>query len=828
MARFSLFQTRIGTLFILVSLFLSGCASSANSRYWGKTTAPTDKILRYVSGSEPESLDPQIGSGQPEARIAAALFEGLVEYHPKTLEAMPAIAERWEASPNVDEFIFHIRKNAKWSDGKPITAHDFVYSMRRGFAPETVSRTAPLGYFIKYAEAFNGHQLFVERNGKFVTNNDVAAEPAEAKEPPPFGAETEFHKFLNAPARLTVDSDVLKRARSIEPNPKLKEIFKFAPVDFKNAASLANKIKNGSDELSKYLSRNFTPAAFVCADETACSDEAKQALADNLNKVADADSMFAQDWSASLNLSEDAKKLNEAIVAENAKREKANAQIDEEIAQMTDAAKIAEKEKTKKKPLGKLFYANRFLLEQTFADEINPVSMIPVEGKDIGVEAIDDYTVRISLRQSAPFFVGLLTHQFFRFVPQQAIEKSGNDWTRPENIVTCGPFKVNEHHPYDRLIVVRDPNYWDAANVGLDGIDFYPVEEQTTMMNLYKAGALDAFLNHSVPSSWIDEIKQYKDEYLNFPESATAYYSFNVRKPPFDNPKVRQAFSLAVNREALSSFRKVTKPLYYQSPSGGIFPDYDKAMAKVGEQIRQEKNISPEDWAKQQKGFDPELARKLLAEAGFTVTKSGDGWVCENFPIDKVNLSFNTAESNQAIAEFVQAQWKANIGITVPLKTMEFKTFQPARSGLQYEGMAQSLWSADYPDPYTFLSLQYGDPNDGGSGFQDDKYDQMLDEANAELDAQKRYEKLAAAEYYLMSQLPSIPLTVNATNWIKKPYVKGLYPNSGTLHAWKFVYIETDSSKWDANVENIMTDSDPKVDAQINQLMSSQKQAQSQ
>lgn len=402
MARFSLSQTRLGTVLVLVSLFLSGCESSANSRYWGKTTAPTDKILRYVSGSEPESLDPQIPSGQPEARIAAALFEGLVEYHPKTLEAIPAIAESWESSPNVDEFIFHIRKNAKWSDGKLITAHDFVYSMRRGFAPETVSRTAPLGYFIKYAEAFNGHQLFVERNGKFITNDDVAEKPAEAKVLPPFGAETEFHKFLNAPARLTVDSDVLKRARSIEPNPKLKEIFKFAPVDFKNASSLANKIKNGGDELSKYLSQNFTPAAFVCADEAACSDAAKQALADNLNKIADTDSMFMQEWFAQINLSEDAKKLNEAIVAENVKREKANAQIDEEIAQLKDAAKIAEKEKTKKKPLGKLFYANRFLLEQTFPEEINQVSMIPVEGKDIGVEAIDDYTVRISLRQPAP------------------------------------------------------------------------------------------------------------------------------------------------------------------------------------------------------------------------------------------------------------------------------------------------------------------------------------------------------------------------------------------------------------------------------------------
>lgn len=822
MTRISLAQTRLAATLLLSVLFLSGCTSSANNRYWGKTVAPTNKVLRYVSGAEPESLDPQIPSGQPEARIAAALFEGLVEYHPKTLEPIPAIAESWEIAPNVDEFIFHLRRNAKWSDGKAITANDFVYSLRRGFAPDTVSRTAPLGYFIKYAEAFNGNQLFVERGGKFITENDVAEQAGEAKEKPAFGAETEFRKYIQSPTRLTVDSSPLKRAQTIEPNPKLKEFFKFTTADLKNAASLANKIKNGGDDLTKYLNANFAPDALACAVESACSDAAKQTLADNLNKIADTDSLFAQNWSASLNLPTGAKKLSDAIAAENKKRDTANAKIDEEVAQLTDEAKKAEKAKTKKKLIGKLFYANRFLLEQLFPDEINGVSLVPIEGKDIGVEAIDDYTVRISLRQSAPFFVGLMTHQFFRLVPQQAIEQWGNDWARPEHIVTCGAFKVKEHLPYDRLVVVRDPNYWDAANVGLDEIDFYPVEEQTTMMNLYKAGELDAFLNHTVPSSWIDQIKEYKDEYLNFPESAISYYSFNVRKAPFDNPKIRQAFSLAVNRDAIASFRKIAKPLYYLSPSG-IYPDYDRAMAKVGEEIRLKENISLEDWAKRQKGFDPERARQLLTEAGFPVVKKGDAFVCENFPIEKVNLSYNTAESNQAVAEFVQAQWKANIGITVPLKNQEFKTFLPARNALQYEGMAQSLWSADYVDPYTFLSLQYGDPNDGGSGFQDDQYDKMLNEANAELDPQKRYEKLAAAEYYGMSQFPGLPLTINATNWMKKPYVKGMYPNSGTLFPWKFVYLEPDQNKWDTNVENLMKDTDPRVEAQINNLMATQK-----
>lgn len=823
MARISFSQLRTGLTIVVLSCVLIGCVTQqATSRYWGQTEVPKENVFRYSSGSEPESLDPQIPSGQPEARIAMALYEGLVEYDPKDMQPIPALAESWEVSPNVDEFVFHLRKNAKWSDGAPITARDFVYSFRRGFRPETLSRTAALGYFIKYSEAFNGKQFFVKKDGEFVLAKDLAEEPSQMKPVTPFGAETEFRKFIKSPERVTLDSDPLKRAQAIEANPKFKEVFKLSAADLKNAPALANKLKTGPDALTKYLGANLPADALVCADAEACTDAAKQNLAAGLNKILDADSLLAKEWFAGFSAPDEAKKMADAIVAENKKRADANAKIDEEIAALDDEAKKAEKEKLKKKPLGKFFYANRFLLEQSFADEIEPAALVPVRAEDIGIEAVDDYTVRITLRQPAPFFLGLLAHQFFRLVPQQAIEKYGTSWTRPENIVTSGPFKVKEYYPYDVLIVEKDPNYWDAANVKLDRIEFLAIEELSTRMNLYKAGELDAFLNHTVPTAWIDEIRQYKDEYLDFPENATSYYSFNVRKPPFDNPKVRQAFSAAVDRVTLSESRKVTKPLYFYTPTG-IFPDYDVAREKVGEEIRAQRGIAPAEWAKRN-DFDPEKARRLLTEAGYPVLKSGNGWACPTFPTNKVSLTFNTNESNRRVAEFVQAQWKQNLGISVPLKNMEFKTFLPTRNALQYEGMAQSLWSGDYMDPFTFLALHYGFPNDGGSGFQDEKYDNMLDEANAELDPQKRYEKLARAEYYALEQLPAMPLEINATNWMKKPYVKGIYPNPGTLHAWKFIYLERDPAKWDVDVKNVMTEKDAVIEEQLVRLKSTQVQ----
>ncbi len=321
---------------LIVSL-IAGCSGSAKGVYFGKTVAPKDNVLRYISGSEPESLDPQLPDGQPEARIFMALYEGLVEYGPKDQQPIPAIAKSWEISPKVDEFIFHLRNNAKWSDGTPITAHDFVFSLRRGFAPETISRTAGLGYAIKYSSEFNGERVFAKKGDKFVTVSDIEGSPA--KPITTFGPATEFNNFIRSADRITLDGDEKKRAKELEGDPKLK-----AAVD---------------------------GAEFV-----------------------------------------------------------------------------------------------------------------PVKAEDIGVEAIDDFTLRITLKQSAPYFLGLLAHQFFRLVPQKAIEKHGKEWTRPANIVTCGAFKIKQYKPYDALIVERDPMYWDAANVHLDRIEFYPVEELSTMMNL--------------------------------------------------------------------------------------------------------------------------------------------------------------------------------------------------------------------------------------------------------------------------------------------------------------------------------------------------------
>ena len=682
MTRISLNQTRLGIAFLLASLFLVSCRSSASNRFWGKTVAPKDNVLRYITGSEPESLDPAFGTGQPEARIYMALYEGLLEYHPKTMEPIPAIAESWELNKDGTEYLFHLRHNAKFSNGDSITAKDFVYTFRRALSPELASRNANLGYYIKYAEAYNSGGMFVkDGSGQFLLKKDFVKEgesaPAETAPNGGIGTETDFDKFIDSPERLVVKSDEKERAKQLDADPKLK-------------------------------------------------------------------------------------------------------------------AAVAGKE------------------------------LVPVKAEDLGVEAVDDYTLRLKLYQPAPYFIKLIPHQLFRVVHQASIEKFGKDWQRDGNIVTSGAFKVSMHKPYDILTVVKDPNYWDAANVHLDAIEFYPLEESTTMMNLYKAGSVDAVYNHIVPPAWLDEIKPYASEYENMPEVANEYYSISVKKPPMDNVKVRQALSMAIDRNALAEFRKTPKPLSNFTPDG-IFPKYDEARRKVFDEKLKAENTTYEQWSKQ-RVFDAEKARQLMTEAGYPVQKTGSGWSCPTFPVDKVTLSYNTAESNKAVAEFNQAQWKQNLGITIPINNQEWKTFLPDRSGGQYQGMTRNAWVGDYMDPFTFLNLFYSPSNDGATGWWDPKYDKQLDDANKELDEQKRLEMLAAAEFQVLHEQLVIPLLTQATNWMKKPYVKGMYPNPGTLHAWKFVYIERDPNKWDTNAESAMKNSDAQVEEQLKALTATQKQ----
>ena len=655
----SKFRQIVG-LVLLASLAFStySCTvASSNEEFFGTTTPPARNIFRYVNGDEPESLDPVVGNGQPEARLYMALYEGLVEYNPKTLAPDPAIAERWHTNNDSSEFIFHLRHNARWSNGDPIDANDFVYSFRRALNKKTASRNAYLAYYLKYADAYNQQRVFVRdpKTTEFLIAKDfdeslapapLSSSPidsakseylADPNETTP-DADTAFHHQMHTPLRLTLPGDEKSRTKQIEANPKLK-----AAVE------------------------------------------------------------------------------------------------------------------------GKEF--------------------VPVSAEDLGIEAIDKYTLRISLVQQAPFFLSLLAHQVFRIVPRKIVEQYADKWTQPEHIVTCGPFKVKEWVPYDRLVLERDPMYWDAATVKLDELHFYPMNDNSSVMNLYKVGELDAVFNHAVPNPWLHILKTKKD-YMDRGEAAIDYLIINTTKPPLDNPKVRRAFNLSIDKDAYAAWRRIVKPLTAFTPVG-MFPGYPQPKGAA---------------------FNPSEARRLLGEAGYPVEQNADGtFSCPKFPVEQVEFIYNSQAANKAVAEWMQAQWKQNLGVTVGLRNMEWKTFLEAKNKLEYKGFARGAWGADYMDPFTFLSLFYTS-GESGTGWEDPKYIAMLDEANRTLDHNKRYELLAKAEAYMLENQPIIPIDSPSVNWLKKPYVKGMYPNPGSLFPWKYIYIERDQSKWDYGTPSLDAD----------------------
>jgi oligopeptide transport system substrate-binding protein len=561
--------------------------------------------VRYVTGPEPESLDPQIGTSQVEQRIYLALFEGLVEYDPQTLEPIPAIAERWESNHDSTEFTFYLRRNARWSNNEPITAKDFVYTMRRGLDPKFASRAAGQAYYIKNAKAFNEGAAFVQdaATGEFLNDTESSV-----------------------PTRLTVPQGEKQITALLKANPKLEQ-------------AVAGK------------------------------------------------------------------------------------------------------------------------------------TLVPVRGEDVGVEASDDYTVRIFLTQPVPFFVKILPYNFFRLVPEKIITQFGAKWTLPENIATSGAFTLKEWSPYDEIVVERNRNYWDAANVRLEQIKFYPVEDQATVMNLYKTGEIDATYNRSVPRSWL-HMMQKKLDHQDSLEASIEYYIINTTKPPMNDARVRKAFALALNKSLITATRRNSKPLSTLIPLD-IFKGYPSVQAVE---------------------FNPEKAKQLLAEAGYQ--DAAGNYDPGKFPIEEIAITYNTAEANRFYAEIIQSQWKQNLGLTVPLKNMENKTFVNVTSKLEYKGFARYGYAADYIDPYSLLSIFATSGGDNGTGWNDERYVKLLDVANQTLDAERRNQLLAEAEQLFLNEQPIIPLMTTSTNWLKKPYVKGMFPNALTLHPWKFVYVERDSAKW--------------------------------
>ncbi|MBB6481134.1 peptide ABC transporter substrate-binding protein [Spirochaeta isovalerica] len=374
----------------------------------------------------------------------------------------------------------------------------------------------------------------------------------------------------------------------------------------------------------------------------------------------------------------------------------------------------------------------------------------------VQIRALDDMTFQMDLLGPLPYVIGALAHYSFGIVPMHAIEKFGNDWTKPENFVGNGPYVLESWVPQDKITVVPNDKYWDAEAVKLDRVVYLPIEDQNTSHNMYLNGEID--WDTTAPQDQIEQI-QFRDDYHATPQLGTYYYVFQNEKKPFDDPRVRKALSMGFNRKNL--VEKITKA--GQIPAYSMVPDMAGYPAISG---------NFED-------FDE--AKKLLAEAGYP---GGEG-----FPA--FEILYNTSEGHKKIAEYIQSEWKNNLGIDVSLLNQEWATYLSTRNMGDFQ-VARAGWIGDYQDPNTFLDMFItGTPMNGGK-YSNPKYDELISKAATMPDGPERMSVLADAEkIFILEDMGVMPIYYYVTiNMIDLNKWGGFNFNVLDTHPPKDIYLK--------------------------------------
>jgi oligopeptide transport system substrate-binding protein len=381
----------------------------------------------------------------------------------------------------------------------------------------------------------------------------------------------------------------------------------------------------------------------------------------------------------------------------------------------------------------------------------------------LGLSAPDQATVKVVLERPVPYFPVLVAQPPWYPVNPRVLErfgamsKRGTQWTRPGNLVGNGPFTLAEWVPNARIVVAKNPHYWNADKVTLRQIVFFPTENPDTEERDFRAGQLH--VTYSLPVSKIDAYRRDAPDRLRVdPFLQTFFLRFNVKRPPFDDARVRRALSLAIDRDIIS----------LRVLSGG----YPAAHS-----------LTPPDCggytARARVGLDAEQARRLLSEAGHA---GGVG-----IPTFEVQVRNDGVQA--PVMEAIQAMWAKQLGIHVTLATLEQKTWIQNQQTLNYS-VSTSGWAGDFLDPVTFLDLFVTEGGNNWTGWGDNAYDRMIQEAAATTDPQSRMEVFQKAEAYLLEQSPVTPLYFGAHSYLIKPEVKGWVPALLGYHRYAFVRLE--------------------------------------
>jgi oligopeptide transport system substrate-binding protein len=585
------------------------------------TLPPAD--FAYQNGEELKTLDPSRATGQPEHRVLNALFEGLLRDAPTgdppdengntPMHPSPAMAESYEVSQDGRVYTFKLRENARWTNGDPVTAEDFVWSWRRTLHPDLASEYAYQLYYIVGAQKYN--QAIVELGDKVEIEIDDRADPIQ-----PF------------PRGTILNGIIVEIVKPSEPH-----------------------------------------------------------LADNASEedLSRAKSQWKNSWVYKIDIKP----------ARNGK---------------VDWDAVGE--------------VRAFCKESSVALGEQPVERclhVLIDFHAVGgAKAHDDRTLEVTLNNSTPFFPYLVA--FYPLFPlnRRCIEEFGApNWTKPENIVTNGPYKIEFRRIRDRIRLVKNLDHWDAENAHLNIIDAMAIKSQTTALNMYLNGQIDWVTD--APQPMIPILLEREDCY-RAPALITYFYRLNTTRPPLNDVRVRRALNMAMNKREICEHVKKSGDI----PARGLVPP--GIAGYTGAECDQ---------------YNIQKAKQLLDEADFP---GGKG-------MPTIQILYNTNEAHRSIAEVVQQHWKNSLGIDVELRNLEWGTYLDTVFKMDYT-VARAGWVGDYPDPNTFLDMFVTDGPQNNTGWSSKEYDRLIEEAATESDPQRRMQLLHEAEVILMDNLPIIPI----------------------------------------------------------------------
>ncbi len=373
------------------------------------------------------------------------------------------------------------------------------------------------------------------------------------------------------------------------------------------------------------------------------------------------------------------------------------------------------------------------------------------EFSEVGVKALDETTLRVTLNAPTPYFIQLMDHYSTFAVHPETLLKFGKmtdrftPWTRVGNFVSNGAFVLEDWALNRHIKMIKNQEYWDKDNVSLNGVVFYPTENEVSEERMFRVEQL-----HRTKGVPLDKVPVYRaipeSPYMQDPYLGTYYYLVNIDRPPVDDVRVRQALSMSLDREQLARtvMQEVVIPAYSITPPGTLGYQPPKLF-----------------------DFDPEKARQLLAEAGYP---NGEGW-------PGLDIIYNTNEAHRKIAVAVQQMWKKYLNVDITISNQEWKVYLNAVSQRDFQ-VARRGWIGDYVDPNNFLDLFITDGGNNNTGFANDYYDEMiLQLAPRAPTEEERFAIFHEAETLLMQQMPIIPIYTYATLHLVHPSVEGMSAN---------------------------------------------------